>query len=367
MNSRISTLQNIVRDQPLYCLENKVCARFFSVASKEQKFAEGGLRLTGKFKKTMPKKPLVTFITVVWNNERTLLKCMESIWRQKYDNIEYIVVDGGSTDGTLKLIESNQDKIDYYISQKDHGIYDAMNKALSVSSGDIVTLLNSDDWAEPDAAQEAVELYLSEGYDYLGGAGNVYQENGSLAFVWEPRKINTGTIFYGAPMLHQSVYATKSCYECVGQFDCSYRIIADYKQMIDVYFANLKISRTNKIFANFMLGGASADKTLDLEERLRLICSYFSFLTREEALELHESLDVTLFWNGLNRLEGQEKLSYYVERYSDQPLLLKAISEAMILRYTELKKIFLDRTAAEVKMQKTKNWLKTLFQRGRSS
>lgn len=366
MSFDISTLRNFSQERSIYCQKNKVCARFFSIPVETGKIAEGGLRLAGKFKAGTQAQPLVTFITVVWNNKKTLQKCMESVWKQTYQNIEYIVVDGGSTDGTLELLEAHKDKIDYYISQKDNGIYDAMNKALSVAGGDLITLLNSDDWAEPDAAQEAMNLYLSERYDYLGGAGNVYQENGNLAFVWEPRKINTGTIFYGAPMLHQSVYATRSCYEHVGQFDGSYKIIADYKQMIDVYFANLKISRTNQIFANFMLGGASADKAVDLEERLRLICSYFSFLTREEALELHESLDVTLFWNGLNSLEAQEKLSCYVERYSDQPLLLKAISEAMILRYTELKKIFLDRTATEVKIQKTKSWLKTLFQRGRS-
>lgn len=367
MSLDISTLRKFSLEQPVYRQENRVCARFFSIPSEKGKIAEGGLRLTGKFKAGTKEEPLVTFITVVWNNKKTLLKCMESVWKQTYRNIEYIVIDGGSTDGTLELIEAHKDKIDYYISQKDNGIYDAMNKALSLAGGDLITLLNSDDWAEPEAAQGAVDLYLSEEYDYLGGAGNVYQENGDLAFVWEPREINAGTVFYGAPMLHQSVYATRSCYESVGQFDSSYKIIADYKQMIDVYFANLKIQRTSQVFANFVLGGASANKSLDLEERLHLICSYFPFLTNKEALELHESLDVTLFWNRLNMAEDQKRLFYYMEKYANEPLLLKSIAQAMTGRYMELKKIFLSRVITKEKIKKTKGWLKTLFQKGRFS
>ncbi len=110
----ISTQKNIVY-QKNACTEDAFCHRSEILPAVTEKKAEGGLRMAGKYKVSQPGKPLVTFITVVWNNEKTLLRCMESVWKQSYDNIEYIVLDGGSTDGTLRYIEENADKIDYYL------------------------------------------------------------------------------------------------------------------------------------------------------------------------------------------------------------------------------------------------------------
>lgn len=333
------------------------------VASGE-KMAEGGLRLQGRYKCSTSQKPLVTFLTVVWNNKDTLRRCMDSVWAQTYDNIEYIVVDGGSTDGTLDLIESYADRIDYYVSQKDAGIYDGMNKALSLASGRLINLINSDDWLEPGAAETAVKLYLQEGYDFLGGAGNVYAADGSKAFVWRPRRINYGTIFYGAPMLHQAVFVSQDGYEKVGNFDVSYRIIADFKQMIDTNMAGLTILRTNEILANFMQGGMSADQDTDLAERLRLERSYFPFLTEEDALILHKQLDVTTFWQKLAEAEDQAVLFDFMEKYKDQPTFQRCIAEAILMRYEELKGLYLQKSEQKFVAEAPTNWFKAIWQKG---
>lgn len=360
MDTKISTWENITTEKPTYS-GGVICHCFERLPADETKTAEGGMRLAGKYKRSQPGKPLVTFITVVWNNKKTLHKCMESVWAQTYDNVEYIILDGVSTDGTLELIEEHADKIDYYISQKDHGIYDAMNRALSVASGDVITLINSDDWADPVAAAEAARMFNREAYDLLGGVGRVYQENGDLAFVWNPRDINCGTIFYGVPMLHQAVYISRNCYEKVGNLDHQCAIAADYKQMLAIYFAGCKICRSDAVFAHFMLGGASADKAVDLKERIALISSYFPFLTADEALHLHQSLDVTIFWNSLNEPEDKTAVKEILEKYADQPLLLRAISEALLARYEEIKKLYLTQKCLPMAVtEKPKNCLKKL-------
>jgi glycosyltransferase involved in cell wall biosynthesis len=87
----------------------------------------------------------ISIITVVYNNKDTIKDAIESVLNQTYKNIEYIIIDGGSTDGTIDIIKSYRDKIDKFISEKDNGIYDAMNKGLKLASGDIVGILNSDD------------------------------------------------------------------------------------------------------------------------------------------------------------------------------------------------------------------------------
>src|SRR5690554_4553164 len=89
--------------------------------------------------------PKISIITVVFNGEKVLEKTMKSVFSQNYDNIEYVIIDGGSSDGTLKLIEKHKDRITYWSSEPDRGIYDAMNKGLKNSSGDYVWFLNAGD------------------------------------------------------------------------------------------------------------------------------------------------------------------------------------------------------------------------------
>ena len=106
---------------------------------------EGGLRNQGYFKKDDSNKPLITVITVVFNNEQSLEETILSVLTQSYDNLEYIVIDGGSTDETLNIIKKYNDAIDYWVSEKDFGIYDAMNKACRLSLGSGLIFLNSGD------------------------------------------------------------------------------------------------------------------------------------------------------------------------------------------------------------------------------
>ena len=106
---------------------------------------DGGLRKKNFFKSNFQESPLISIITVVLNNEKYFQECLDSLHSQNYQNYEHIVVDGGSTDDTIKIIKKNEDKIDYWISEKDKGIYDGFNKGMSLAKGEYVGFLNSDD------------------------------------------------------------------------------------------------------------------------------------------------------------------------------------------------------------------------------
>ena len=111
----------------------------------EGRKGEGGLRTKGYFKKSYENKPLISIITVVYNGEKYLEETIQSVINQTYDNVEYIIIDGGSTDGTLNIIKKYEDKIDYWVSERDNGIYDAMNKGIFLATGEWLNFMNAGD------------------------------------------------------------------------------------------------------------------------------------------------------------------------------------------------------------------------------
>jgi glycosyltransferase involved in cell wall biosynthesis len=113
---------------------------------KQFKMTEGGLRINGKYKSGTREMPLVSIITVVLNGAKYIEQTIKSILDQNYANIEYIIVDGGSTDGTLEILKRYNDKIDYWVSERDKGIYFAMNKGISFAKGELIGILNADDF-----------------------------------------------------------------------------------------------------------------------------------------------------------------------------------------------------------------------------
>jgi len=105
-------------------------------------------------------KPLISIITVVKNNEKYLEETIQSVVNQNFKNFEYIIVDGKSTDGTIEIIKKYNNKIDYWISENDKGIYDAFNKGLDIANGNLIGFVNSDDILTPNALEILNNYYL---------------------------------------------------------------------------------------------------------------------------------------------------------------------------------------------------------------
>ena len=146
LNEKYSTTKLLTEAKPT--IENRVKNKFETVLflpELDNRKDEGGLRTKGYFKKSYDDKPLISIITVVFNGEKYFEKTIKSVIDQSYDNVEYIIIDGGSTDGTLDIIKKHEEQIDYWVSEKDEGIYDAMNKGIDLVSGDWINFMNAGD------------------------------------------------------------------------------------------------------------------------------------------------------------------------------------------------------------------------------
>ncbi|MBX2895001.1 MAG: glycosyltransferase [Cyclobacteriaceae bacterium] len=195
--------------------------------------------------------PLVSIITIVLNGEKGLQRAIQSVADQTYQNIEYIIVDGGSTDNTLNLINENSIHISKWVSEKDKGIADAFNKGLKLCKGDIVGFLNADDWYEPDAVASAVACMKECDIAY-----------GDVQF-WEHGKQKHRTtgdhkkLKNGMAIAHPAVFVKMEIYKRFGGFNINYKIAMDYEIMSRFYYGNVSFKNINKIITNMTLGGLS--------------------------------------------------------------------------------------------------------------
>ena len=139
---------------------------------------QGGIRLKPKAEKIRKDSvPLMTVITAVYNGEKTIGVAIKSVISQTWDNIEFIIIDGGSTDKTLQVIKEYDDQIEFWRSEPDNGIADAFNKGLKQATGDYIAFLGSDDWYEPDGIFRIVKEIKPEGMIYSGHA-NLWNNDG---------------------------------------------------------------------------------------------------------------------------------------------------------------------------------------------
>ena len=159
----------------------------------KQKKISGGLRKKGILKKDKKNLPLISIITVVLNNKKFLQQSINSVLNQSYKNYELIIIDGQSTDETLDIIKKNKSKIDYWISEKDNGFSDAVNKGIKLSRGSIIAILNSDDIFYKHALRTAANYFNRHKYiDFLFGSVIKYK----LLYGYRPWKIRWSFGFY---------------------------------------------------------------------------------------------------------------------------------------------------------------------------
>lgn len=217
----------------------------------------------------------VSIITVSYNSVRTIEQTIRSVLKQSYQNIEYIVIDGESTDGTCDIIRKYEDAIAFYMSEPDTGIYDAMNKGLQHATGDIVGIINSDDWYEPDAVGRIVECFISGEAEVVYGRVCFVDEKGICTY---SRRRPLDSIWYlagGIP--HPSVFVKHCVYEKYGVFDTDYRVAADYELLLRFYTKRVQFEFVDAVISNFRLGGFSSRNYLEgNEEARRISLSYIN-------------------------------------------------------------------------------------------
>lgn len=253
---------------------------------------EGGLRTLGRLKSGSLEAPLVSYVTVVRNNTDTLARTIESVQQQTYGNVEHIVVDGASTDGTLELIQRYGERLDYYVSEPDNGLYEAINKAISLTRGQLICVLNSDDWLEPHAAEIAVYRMrnMCDGPALLLTTALV--RDGAVIHEWHPAFVHPGSYFTCANDCHNGIYATRAAYERSGPYDCSYKIAADFKWIMTCLESGTRFVYTREPTVNYSLGGTSGDIRKHSIECMRVVSDRFDFLSPVEVSGLYHSFFV---------------------------------------------------------------------------
>ncbi len=203
----------------------------------------------------------VSIITVVFNNADTITECIRSVLDQTYRNIELIIIDGGSTDGTQLKIESFKDEIAYYISEKDSGIFDAYNKGIKKATGEIVGILNSDDFLyEPETIDKIVNAFEDSKADLVYGNGMFVSQNDTsrIKRIYSSKSFKRNYLNFGWIPLHPTIYVKKEVYDKYGLYSLNYSIASDYDISLR-WFQNEKISKhfLNDWIVKMRLGGKS--------------------------------------------------------------------------------------------------------------
>lgn len=214
---------------------------------------EGGLRTKGYFKKSLPDKPLITVVTAVFNGEKYLEETILSVVNQGYDNVEFIIIDGGSTDGTLDIVKKYQDRIDYWISEPDKGISDAFNKGISLSTGIMVGLINSDDWYEPDTTELIASVISAGSVDIVHGQLQYWQDGKKARLVSGDDRL----LDKDMTVNHMTVFVKRTLYQAIGLFSREFRYAMDYELLLRAKKAGAGFYYLDKCLANMRLGGVS--------------------------------------------------------------------------------------------------------------
>ena len=242
--------------------------------------------------------PFFTLITVCLNAKNTLERTITSVRNQTFKDFEYIIIDGGSSDGSLEIINSNRDIIDIFHSGKDEGIYDAMNKGISLAKGEFIGIINSDDWYEVDALANIYLEAKRHPNAVIHGLCRFYNQN-VLSYIigYHHSSLPNNAICHPTCFVPRFLYDQFNCY------DTKYKIAADYDFFLRLFLANVPFVYVEIIIANFLLGGTSSSDLVRLEAiNIRYKHRQITF-KRYMALMIYNSFYIAIHY--LNRLKNR--------------------------------------------------------------
>ena len=223
-------------------------------------------------------QPKLSVITIVYNNVRDIERTVLSVLNQTYPNIEYLVIDGASNDGTMDILRQYESRISTLVSEKDGGIYEAMNKGLALAKGDYVLFMNSgDEIYAPDtverifATEADADIYYGETemYDEDWNSLGQRRHKAPEAFTWRDFK-------YGMTISHQAIYIRKSLAE---PYDLTYKLSSDIDWILKAAKKAKRIVNVKSIVAKYLVGGMSKKKhRQSLEERFWIFTKHYGLI-----------------------------------------------------------------------------------------
>jgi glycosyltransferase involved in cell wall biosynthesis len=244
-----------------------------------------------------------SIITATYNSENTVLETLNSVAKQSFGEFEHLIIDSKSDDRTLEIAEKNGENIKIY-SEKDSGIYDAMNKGINLSTGEIIGILNSDDFFySNDVLQEVNDVFEKKGADVVY-ADIVYVDKDNIekiTRIWKAGEFSKWKIWFGWIVPHPAVFVKKSVYEKKGFFDLNFKVSADYDFLLRVIKdKEIKKERLDKVLVKMRTGGKSDSSFLNRLKDWHELCLIFKknygiypfwfFITRP-LIKIHQILN----------------------------------------------------------------------------
>ena len=250
---------------------------------------EGGLRTRNLYKATLRNLPLVSIITVCFNSEKTIKNTINHVLAQTYTNVEFIVVDGGSSDNTAEIITQFERGIDYWVSEPDLGIYNAMNRGIGLSSGDYILILNSDDWISLDFVEKSINQLRKN--DFSENTISYAATDGWLADQSAPN-FGPGFLIHHLGFNHETALVPSQIYKNFGLYSEDFDIVSDAILMREWYNAGVSFEFVPDVFLYFDTsgesgGGSELSRQKFFREAAIDIKQSFPFLSLAEAEDVY--------------------------------------------------------------------------------
>lgn len=213
----------------------------------------------------------ISIVTAVRNGAEVLEKTISSVLTQEYDNFEYIIIDGASTDGTLQIIDKYRNQLTHVVSEPDDGIYEAMNKGIKLCTGDVIGIINAGDHYFPGAFQRVANAFHEKNFNQYIFWGDVEYSKTGIVRGWRPNNLKRGAF---AP--HPSMFTPRAVYENIGLYDESFSLLGDYDFMYRaVNIHGIKALYLPELIAYYEEGGLSDRNILNcLRDELRVKLRY---------------------------------------------------------------------------------------------
>jgi len=231
---------------------------------RDGRAGEGGRRLSPEFDPGFRPEPLLSVVTICLNCRDALEQTMPSVLRWPPSEVEYIIIDGGSTDGTVELLEKYDSQLEYWVSEPDQGISDAFNKGISLCRGEIVGLLNAGDWYAPDALEAVRKDFAAQQESGVVCGRMQFWQGEKKAYCTDSEP---ALLFRDMSVAHPACFVRTRVYHALGGFDAGFRLAMDYELLLRFFVHGIGFVKNSTVLTNMQHDGISEEQwRMALEE-----------------------------------------------------------------------------------------------------